>query len=191
MISKEIKERLIEFSKIKNKEDIFYELCFCLLTPQSNAFRCWDAVLELKKKKFFRNDFDLVPILNKKTRFHNTKAKNLKLMKENYDEIYEKIQKLEKLELREYLVNNVKGIGYKEASHFMRNIGYRELAILDRHILKNLAKVKVIKEVPKNLNKNKYFEIEEKFREYGKKINENIDELDLYFWKLENGKVFK
>jgi N-glycosylase/DNA lyase len=42
-------------------------------------------------------------------------------------------------ELRKWLIANVKGIAYKEAGHFLRNIGIgKELAILDRHILRNL-----------------------------------------------------
>ena len=50
---------------------------------------------------------------------------------------------------REWLVHNVKGIGYKEAGHFSRNIGFtQDLAILDRHILKNLKKLEPIDGVP-------------------------------------------
>jgi len=48
---------------------------------------------------------------------------------------------------REFLVKEVKGVGYKESSHYLRNIGYRNLAILDRHILNNLKNLNVIKEV--------------------------------------------
>ena len=61
------------------------------------------------------------------------------------------------MELREWLVKNVKGLGYKEASHFLRNIGKSEdLAILDRHILKNLQDLKVINDIPKKLPTQKY-----------------------------------
>jgi len=187
----EIEKRLDEFSKLRDKREVFYELCFCLLTPQSNAYRCWDAILELKKRNFFEDEVELIEILNKKTRFHNNKANSLKLMKENFDEIYDNIGKLEKFELRDYLVKNVKGIGFKEASHFLRNIGYRDLAILDRHILKNLVKLEVIKEVPSNLNEKTYFEIENKFRKYGEKVNIDMDELDLLFWSFETGEIFK
>ncbi|MBI2110240.1 N-glycosylase, partial [Candidatus Woesearchaeota archaeon] len=107
------------------------------------------------------------------------------------NEIFGKIQSLEKEKLRFYLLENVKGFGLKEVGHFMRNVGYKDLAILDRHILKNLYSLGVINEIPKTLNRKKYFEIEEKFREFSKKINIPMDELDLYFWSLETGKVFK
>jgi N-glycosylase/DNA lyase len=94
-------------------------------------------------------------------------------------------------EKREYLVKNVKGLGLKEASHFLRNIGHNNLAILDRHILKNLHKLGVIEEVPRSLTKKAYLDIEEKFKRFSKKIGITMDELDLLFWSMETGKVFK
>jgi N-glycosylase/DNA lyase len=92
---------------------------------------------------------------------------------------------------REWLIKNVKGIGYKESSHFLRNIGYKNLAILDRHILRNLEKFKVINKIPKTLNKKQYLSIEDKFYNFSKKIKIPMDELDLLFWSIETGKVFK
>lgn len=172
----EIKKRLKEFSK----GDEFYELCFCLLTPQSNAKKCWEAVLELKKLNFKNKDIKIEEILRSKTRFYKNKSKYL----------YEMKNKKIKFD-REYLVNNIKGMNYKEASHYLRNMGFRDNAILDRHILKNLIKFKVIDEIPKNLNKKKYLEIEEKFKNFSKKVKIPMDELDLLFWSMENGEIFK
>src|SRR5262245_30796407 len=39
---------------------------------------------------------------------------------------------------RDFFAKNpgIKGIGYKEASHYLRNIGFRGYAILDKHILR-------------------------------------------------------
>src|SRR3989344_4057073 len=139
-----IKKRLNEFSKNK---DYFYELCFCILTPQSNAKKCYNAVLKLKEANF--------------------KNKNINP--------------------KEY----IKGIGLKESSHYLRNIGYRNLAILDRHILKNLLEYKVINEIPKTLTKKKYYEIESRFKGFSRQINISMDELDLLFWSIETGEVFR
>jgi len=73
--------------------------------------------------------------------------------------------------IRVWLVKNIKGFGYKEASHFLRNIGLGEnIAILDRHILKNLKRFKVIKEVPISISPRKYLEIENKMKLFSKKI---------------------
>jgi len=186
-----IEKRLEEFSQKRNKEEIFYELCFCVLTPQSNGIRCWEAIEELERKNFFKNSVSLVPILAQKTRFHHTKAKHLLLLKKDYNKVYERFMQLEKLALRNYLVENVKGIGWKEASHFLRNVGHRDLAILDRHILRKLVEYKVIIELPKKLDKKEYFAIEEKFKQFSRNIGISMDALDLYFWSLPTGKIFK
>ena len=67
-------------------------------------------------------------------------------------------------EARERLfVLDVKGLGMKEASHFLRNVGRgKTIAILDRHILKNLKKYGAIDGVPTSLTKKRYLEIEGK-----------------------------
>ena len=96
------------------------------------------------------------------------------------------------IQARDWLVSNVKGMGYKEASHFLRNIGFGEdIAILDRHILKNLAKAGVIKEVSKSISKKTYFEIEDKMKKFSKNIRIPLSHLDLALWYKEAGEVFK
>lgn len=84
------------------------------------------------------------------------------------------------------------GLGMKEASHFMRNIGlFEDIAILDRHILKNLIEYDVISEIPKTLTVKIYLEIEQKMKEFAEKIKIPFTELDLLFWSEETGHVFK
>ena len=95
-------------------------------------------------------------------------------------------------EMRDFLVRNIRGMGYKEGSHFLRNIGLgRDLAILDSHILKNLFALGVIDELPKGLTKRKYLEIEERMRNFSRKIGIRMDYLDLILWYRETGKIFK
>ena len=193
-IKPEIMQRLEEFRKIKFKRDekaIFKELIFCLLTPQSKAEICWNAVLSLENKGLLREEL-------KGVRFRNNKAKYIK-------EVQSKFVKNKKVyiarlieeypdprNLREWLIKNIKGMGYKEASHFLRNIGLgKDLAILDRHILRNLQNLGVINEIPKTLSKNKYLEIEEKMRVFSKNIGIPLDHLDLLLWFKQTGRIFK
>ena len=192
----EIQKKLDEFSQIKNKheKDIFAELCFCLLTPQSKARNCWSSILALKASGvlYTGRPENIKQVLHKKVRFHNNKAKYIvetrkKLETFDWKSFFEKHPK----QMREWLVENVKGMGYKEASHFLRNIGFRDLAILDRHILKNLVRCGAIDEIPKTLGKSQYLEIEEKFNNFSGKAGISMDELDLLFWSLETGEVFK
>ena len=188
----EIKSRLADFSRINKKEDIFYELCFCLLTPGSNAKRCDVRVKMLKDNNFMNTDFmprkHIMDI-----RFYNNKTENLLLAKKNYPIILEQLHNVkDNYLLREWLVNNVRGFGYKEASHFLRNIGKgKELAILDRHILKNLKLLDVINEVPGHMSKKQYLGIEKRLLSYSSTIGIAAEELDLLLWSKETGEVFK
>ena len=182
-----IKDKLKEFSKNK---DYFYELCFCLLTPQSKAKKCYEAIQILKQKDFLNNNFNIKPILKTRTRFYNNKSRYLLELKNKFNFIKQNLKNNPEA-TREFLVKEVKGVGYKESSHYLRNIGYRNLAILDRHILNNLKNLNVIKEIPKTITKAKYFEIESKFKEFSKKVNIPMDELDLLFWSMQTGEVFR
>ena len=183
-----IKKRLADFKKLKNSKnnDIFAELCFCLLTPQSKATSCDRAVKELRKSGllFKGSERDIKLKLKGLARFHNKKARYLIAARKTF-------MNNGKLE-RDWLVKNIKGLGYKEASHFLRNIGLgKDLAIVDRHVLKNLKKLGIIKEIPKSITKKNYIEIESKMREFAKKINIPLEELDLLFWSNQTGFVFK
>jgi len=92
---------------------------------------------------------------------------------------------------REWLVKNIKGLGYKEASHFLRNVGYHNVAILDRHILRVLNDHVLIDEIPKNLTAKKYKEIEKIILDLAKEIKVLPSELDLYLWYSKTGEVLK
>ncbi|MEM4248318.1 MAG: N-glycosylase/DNA lyase [Candidatus Nanoarchaeia archaeon] len=184
---KQIKQKLKEFSRIK-ENDIFYELCFCILTPQSSAMKCWKAVEYLKRKSFLEKCFNPEACLRKAgVRFYKNKSCYLLEARKMFPLRLPR----DSFAARELLVKNIKGLGYKEASHFLRNIGYKGLAILDRHILKNLKEFGIIKEIPKTLARKRYLEIESKFMTFSKKIKIPIDELDLLFWCKETGEVFK
>ena len=202
-IKDEIQSRLDEFKQIRrvgNDEDIFAELVFCILTPQSRAKSCWKAVKSLiEKNLLFNGNKDRIAKELYGVRFQNNKAKYIveaRAQLKNFTKVLSPIQlwicKVSINKKREWLVKNIKGFGYKEASHFIRNIGLGEdIAILDRHILKNMKLLNIIDEIPKVLSKKKYLEIEEKIRKFSKDINIPLSHLDLVFWYKEVGEVFK
>ena len=124
-------------------------------------------------------------------RFPNIRAKYIAKARESQEQIISQIRSHTNLfELREWLVKNIKGLGYKEASHFLRNIGFAEFAIIDFHIIDLLTKFNLI-EKPKTLSKTKYLEIEELLSQIAEKLDLNLAELDLYMWFMETGKVLK
>lgn len=190
-----IANRLRDFSEIKEK-DWFYELCFCICTPQSKARRCDIAVNILKERDFMNKNFNPSKILAKNVRFHNHKAGYLVGLKNKFPKIREKIadakrNSMDPKELREFLVREIKGIGYKEASHSLRNIGFGGLAILDRHILKNMLKFGAVSRLPKTLTKREYLGLEKELEAFSRRVKIDMDELDLLFWGMETGEVFK
>jgi len=189
-----IRLRLDEFKSVP-KEAYFYECLYCLLTPQSSAVNAGKAIAALQEHDFRHSEIDPEPLLHQKEyyiRFHRTKAKHLLRTKEEFSIIYAQLtNRKSSPELREWLVINVKGLGWKEASHFLRNIGHRNLAILDRHILKNLLRLGVLRSLPKTLTTKHYKSIEKKFQKFSSKIGIPMDELDLLFWSMETGEILK
>jgi N-glycosylase/DNA lyase len=195
-----IKERLCDFRHIHKGEEraIFQELCFCLFTPQSKALSCDKAVRELERSGLlFSGGRDEIKRKLYGVRFPNNKAAFLVCARELFGErerlsIKDKLDPKDIFKTREWLVKNVKGLGYKEASHFLRNIGLgKDLAILDVHILRNLKRYKVIKELPRTMSRKTYMDIEKKMRRFSGRIGIPMEELDLLFWSRETGVIFK
>ncbi len=193
-VKDEIKERIKNFKKKRSEFELFQELVFCILVPQSKM-EITDRVVENLGKKivsFDRNNF--LKMLNG-IRFAERKAEFVLDSRKFYGKMKQIVHNFKNsFEFRDWLTKNVKGIGMKEASHFIRNIGFdyeNPLAILDRHILKRLYELKIINEIPNSLSRKKYLEIEKKFLEFSKKIGIHPYELDMLLWYQKTGKVPK
>ena len=201
-ISSDINNRITEFESIirsGSDEDIMSELVFCIFTPQSKARKCWESVVDLKSNNILYegNANSILPFINN-VRFKNRKSQYAadainKFKNNNRFTIKETLNSFsDTRELRNWFAENIRGYGYKEASHFLRNIGLGEkLAILDRHILKNLVRINIIDEIPKNITKSKYIDIENKIEDLCKKIKIRMDFFDLVLWYSEAGEIFK
>lgn len=197
----EIQNRIREFKgRMEDSEErIFAELCFCICTPQSKATACWEAVSTLVENGLLYrgSEAEITPFLND-IRFGDRKAIYIVgarrfFTKDDRLKIKERLKAFsDNFELREWLVRNVKGLGMKEASHFLRNVGLgMDLAILDRHVLRNLRRLHVIREIPKHLTRRDYETIERKMRSFAEKTGIPMADLDLLLWSLETGIVFK
>ena len=194
LIEEQIIQRLNEFKNIPENK-YFYELCYCICTPQSKAENALIVQHELEKSDFLNKDFNPIKILENKSnyiRFHNQKSKRLMDLKNNFHKVMEIINSNSSVyEKRNLICNEINGIGMKESSHFLRNIGFNGLAILDRHILNNLVQLKVFNEIPKINSQKKYIAVEKIFLEFSYQINIPIDELDLLFWSNGTGIILK
>jgi N-glycosylase/DNA lyase len=200
MRKKEINEKLLVFKQMGQESDekIFVELCFCLCTPQSKAKICDIAIRSLYSNgTLISGTWEEIQQGLIGVRFAPTKAKRIVAARDLFSNngqfvIKQYLDTSNIFELRNWLAITVKGLGYKESSHFLRNIGLgKKLAILDRHILKNLDKFGIIKEIPPTISKKKYLEIEQMMQEFCQLTGIALDELDLLFWSMETGEVFK
>lgn len=195
-----IRKRLAEFSQIKKggsgtvgsetNEKIFYELCYCILTANGSAAAGRKAQACLEKNDFWKTG--IVANCLKNVRYSENKKKFILHNRKNIlEDDFDLLEFLSSgaLALREKVAldsRHFKGLGWKASSQFLRNIGFSGLAILDRHILKNLKELGVIEKIP-TLTKKNYIEIEQKMKEFCERIRIPMDELDLLLWTEESG----
>ncbi|AEA47910.1 N-glycosylase/DNA lyase [Archaeoglobus veneficus] len=191
-ISDVVDRRIAEFMELhrKGNREWFLELCFCILTANSSAELGIKIQNEIGEGFLTLSEEELAAKLKLLGhRFYNVRAKYI-VSARKFERIKEIVTIMDPFEAREWLVDTIKGIGYKEASHFLRNVGYLDFAILDRHILRIMSEYGLI-EIPKSLSRKRYIEIEEVFKELARKVSLRPGELDLYLWYMKTGKVLK
>jgi len=189
---KNIKKRLKDFKDLKNapKNKKFLELCYCLCTPLSNAKKVYDIINEQNKNILLKgSEKDIQKMLKGNCRFHNNKAKYIVQARDFINELGKLPKKGS--QAREVLINNVNGLGYKEASHFLRNIGYRDLAILDTHIINSLFELGVFRDNNRPASRDEYLAMEQEMKKFAKQTNIKLDELDLLLWSNKTGEILK
>lgn len=197
----QIQKRFQDFSSIlaaKSDALIFEELVFCLLTPQSKARQAEKIINSLKSEKLlFKAEFEALSHQCRFVRFKNNKARYILEVQEKFiNQDISLIQILNQFqnakEKRAWLFKNIKGLGLKESSHFLRNIALgADLAILDRHILKKMQEYNVVDAIPKTLNLKNYLLLEEKLRGFSRQLKIPFSHLDFVLWYLEGGEIFK
>lgn len=194
-----ISERLTGFNLIylsKNEKQLFLELAFCLLTPQSrprNAEKVLNRLIENdllytgKKEELSEH---LAPV-----RFKNRKAQYLIHARDHINNapLGKILRSLETaLARRRYLVASFKGMGMKEASHFLRNSGFdTDVAILDRHVLRTMEELSIIDSIPKSITPETYDCLEAKLQKFAKEIHIPMSYLDFVIFYLKTGELFK
>ena len=186
--------RLADFQRVP-RDDWFYELAFCVLTPQSKALHANLVIEQLKQMRFREVGGDPTPVLRNPSqyiRFHNTKASRLVDLREQWTDIEALIDSSETARSRrDLLAQTIKGIGMKEASHFLRNVGVRGLAIIDRHLISNLQQCQVIDEHVRVSTYSSYRNVEDRFEQFAASVGIDMDELDLLFWSSVTGIILK
>jgi|TARA_Y100000310_G_scaffold233727_1_gene236626 N-glycosylase/DNA lyase len=195
-MKKVVDKKMEEFEELgkKSSKDLFKELCFCLLTANFSAQGGIKIQNEIQDGFGNLTEEELAKKLSELGhRFPNARAKFIFEARKYKDNIKEILIAFEtENEMRDWLVKNIKGIGFKESSHFLRNIGYKNIAIIDFHIVDLLVKNDLIEPLKnKSLTPKKYLEVEKILKKISEKTNTNLGELDLYLWYEETGKILK
>jgi N-glycosylase/DNA lyase len=175
-------EEFLALGKNGSEEELFGELSFCVLTAN------WSARGGIKAQKEIGDGFvrfsksDLENALKKVGhRFPLARASyiisNRWLVGKMRD-----VLSMPTFEAREYVVKNVKGIGWKEASHFLRNAGKGDVAILDKHIMRMMLGAGIIDEIPKGWSKKRYLDYEARLKPLAEYFHMPLGKLDLYLW---------
>lgn len=189
-----IRKRLSDFAAVP-REMWFYELCYCLCTPQSKARSAMMVQEQLQRMRFKEEGGAVEAVLadpQHYIRFHTTKATRLHALRASWLQIERLLDSGKPTpDIRTELAATVNGIGLKEAGHYLRNIGHTGVAILDRHVLRCLVACGVYSEIPSIATPKRYFEVEEHFLSFASTVHIPIDELDLLFWSMIAGDILK
>ncbi|MEN3008231.1 N-glycosylase/DNA lyase [Pseudothermotoga sp.] len=177
------------FKQFKNlgkngsEEQLYSELCFCILTANWSAKGGIEAQRLIGTEGFVNMDEEKLTQILVKLHHRYPKARASYIVKNRW--IVGRLRSLlslPPLQAREWLVENVLGIGYKEASHFLRNTGVEELAILDRHVLSLMVRYGLIDSLPKALTKQRYLNLEGLLKQEADHFGESVGKFDLYLW---------
>ncbi|MDQ7037881.1 MAG: N-glycosylase/DNA lyase [Aquificota bacterium] len=186
------------FLDVDYEADLFSELCFCILTANSSASMGIRIQAEVGSEGFMKmSREELTEVIARHGhRFPDQRAERIVSLRERWEEIRKVLEEekdphtLRRLLADPSSPHKIKGFGYKEASHFLRNTGHRTLAILDRHVYRFMVETGLYPEV-KTMTPKRYLDAERILGEVCRLVGVSQAELDLYIWFARTGKVLK
>jgi N-glycosylase/DNA lyase len=198
----EILARLAEFDAVwqaGTDEQLWEEMVFCFFTGGCSARMALRSLDAVKPLLLTGNQAELAATLRGRHRYPNERARYIVASREFLQEhcglkLRTKLESFDNdLTRRDWLVSEkrIKGLGYKEASHFLRNTGFKGYAILDKHILQSLAELKIIDDPKPPNTRMKYLMVEQKLKKLSNRLKIDSDELDLVLWSLKTGEILK
>ena len=206
--NEEIKERIEQFRSLEqaDEERIFQELVFVILTSQTSAEKAWDGAEKLSEKNLLMegNSEEIEQILAENSiQYPENKARYIVENRNSLTQptlkdpekglkLKDKVFGKDPEKSREWLVENIKGLSWKGASHFLRNIGRgKDFAIISSHIIRKMHHLGLIEEPELPDNREEYLGYEKKLQNFSEDIEIPLEELDFVLWSMETGEVFK
>jgi N-glycosylase/DNA lyase len=199
---REIRARLAEFEEVRRTatdERLWEELVFCIFTAGASARMGLGSVEAVRHLLAKGSHEELAAALRSRHRYPNSRSGYIVVTREYLEadcrmRLRERLESFEDpFERRDWLARTreIKGLGYKESSHFLRNVGYRGYAILDKHILRCLAEVGVLDSPQPPATRARYLSTEERLRRFAEDLGVDFDELDLVLWSMKTGEILK
>lgn len=199
---REIRARLAEFEAVRRTatdERLWEELVFCIFTAGASARMGLGSVDAVRHLLGSGTQGELAAALQSKHRYPNSRSGYIVVTRAYLEadcrmRLRERLESFEDpIERRDWLARTreIKGLGYKESSHFLRNVGYRGYAILDKHILRSLAEVGVLDSPQPPATRARYLSTEERLRRFADDLGVDFDELDLVLWSMKTGEILK
>jgi N-glycosylase/DNA lyase len=174
-------------------------MVYCIFTAGASARMGLGSVEAVRHMLARGTQGELAAALRRKHRYPNSRSGYVVATREFLEgdcgmRLRERLEGFaDPLERRDWLARErrIKGLGYKESSHFLRNVGYRGYAILDKHILRCLAEVGRISSPAPPSTRARYLAAEESLRGFARDLGVDFDELDLVLWSLKTGEILK
>ncbi|HEX8163875.1 MAG TPA: N-glycosylase/DNA lyase [Pyrinomonadaceae bacterium] len=197
-----IRERLAEFEELRrtaSDERLWEELVYCIFTAGASARMGLRSVERVRPLLSAGTHDALADALAGSHRYPRSRSGYIVVTREHLREtcgmrLRERLESFDDpAERRDWLARerNIKGLGYKESSHYLRNVGYRGYAILDKHILRCLAELGVVASPDPPTTRARYLAAEEKLRQFARRSGIDFDELDLVLWSMKTGEILK
>lgn len=199
---KEISGRLAEFRQIyhEGSEERFWEeMVFCFFTGGCSAAMGLRSIEAVRPLLASGTQEEIAAALNGVHRYPNARARYV-VESRDYLTSNHKMQIRKTLidfdceqERRDWLARTkgIKGLGYKEASHFLRNVGFKGYAILDKHVLNCLAELELIDDPKPPSTRSRYLAVENRVKELAAESKIGFDELDLVLWSMKTNAILK
>jgi len=200
--AREIRKRLAEFRAVweaGSDERLWEELVYCIFTAGASARMGLRSVEAVRHLLLTGDQSALTQALQGVHRYPAARPGYIVVTRTFLHEdcgmrLRHRLESFEDaLARRDWLARErrIKGLGYKEASHFLRNVGFKGYAILDKHILRSLAELGVIKSPEPPTTRSRYLETEERLRQFAHDVAIDFDELDLVLWSMKTGEILK
>lgn len=201
---KEIRKRLGEFEEVWRKGSdarLWEELAYCIFTAGASARMGLDSV-DAVRPLLLDGEAEAMTAALKQAGAHRFPVARPQyiVVTRNYFRatfgmaLRKRLRSFrDPFERRDWLAQEkqVKGLGYKESSHYLRNIGVKGHAILDKHVMRCLAEVGVVDSAKPPQTRKKYLEVEQELIRFAKDIRVDFDELDLVLWSMKTGEILK